>query len=284
MKKILIAGATGYLGKHLIAELQERQLPFQAIARNPQKLEHFQLPAEALIRAEVTQPATLRGQLAGIDTLISTVGITRQKDGLTYMDVDYQANLNLLEEAQRAGVRKFIYISAINGRQMRHLKIMAAKERFVDAIMASGLDYQIVRPNGFFSDMNDFLDMAKGGRVYLFGHGDYKLNPIHGRDLAKTIIDEMDSAATELEVGGPDIFTQNEIAVLALKAAGRPPKILHLPDWSRRLLIWLMRTFTSSKTYGPYEFFLTMMAQDNVAPRYGVERLEHFFRKEADEL
>jgi uncharacterized protein YbjT (DUF2867 family) len=284
MKKILIAGATGYLGKHLIAELQERQLPFQAIARNPQKLEHFQLPAEALIRAEVTQPVTLRGQLAGIDTLISTVGITRQKDGLTYMDVDYQANLNLLEEAQRAGVRKFIYISAINGRQMRHLKIMAAKERFVDAIMASGLDYQIVRPNGFFSDMNDFLDMAKGGRVYLFGHGDYKLNPIHGRDLAKTIIDEMNSAATELEVGGPDIFTQNEIAVLALKAAGRPPKILHLPDWSRRLLIWLMRTFTSSKTYGPYEFFLTMMAQDNVAPRYGVERLEHFFRKEMDKL
>ncbi|KGE85047.1 MAG: SDR family oxidoreductase [Phaeodactylibacter xiamenensis] len=284
MKKILIAGATGYLGKHLIAELQERQLPFQAIARNPKKLEHFQLPAEALIRAEVTQPATLRGQLAGIDTLISTVGITRQKDGLTYMNVDYQANLNLMEEAKRAGVRQFIYISAINGRQMRHLKIMAAKERFVDALMASGLEYQIVRPNGFFSDMTDFLGMAKGGRVYLFGNGNYKLNPIHGRDLAKTIIDEMGSSATELEVGGPDILTQNEIAALALKAVGRPPKILHLPDWSRRLLIWLMRTFTSSKTYGPYEFFLTMMAQDNVAPRYGVERLEHFFRKEADEL
>lgn len=284
MKKILIVGATGYLGKHLIAELQERQLPFQAIARSPQKLEHFQLPAESLIRAEVTQPATLRGQLAGIDTLISTVGITRHKDGLNYMDVDYQANLNLLEEAQRAGIRKFIYISAINGRQMRHLKIMAAKERFVDALMASGLDYQIVRPNGFFSDMNDLLDMAKGGRVYLFGHGDYKLNPIHGRDLAKTIIDDMDSAATELEVGGPDIFTQNEIAALALKTVGRPPKILHLPDWSRRLLIWLMRTFTSSKTYGPYEFFLTMMAQDNIAPRFGVERLEHFFRKEVDGL
>jgi len=284
MKKILIAGATGYLGRHLIAELQEQQLPFQAIARNPQKLKHFQLPADTLIRAEVTQPDTLRGQLKGIDTLISTVGITRQKDGLTYMDVDYQANLNLLEEAKRAGVRQFIYISAINGRQMRHLKIMAAKERFVDALMASGLEYQIVRPNGFFSDMTDFMDMAKGGRVYLFGNGNYKLNPIHGRDLAKTIIDEMGSAATELEVGGPDILTQNEIAALALKAVGSPPKILHLPDWSRRLLIWLMRTFTSSKTYGPYEFFLTMMAQDNVAPRYGVERLEHFFRKEADEL
>jgi uncharacterized protein YbjT (DUF2867 family) len=94
----------------------------------------------------------------------------------------------------------------------------------------------------------------------------------------------MGSSATELEVGGPDILTQNEIAALALKAVGRPLNILHLPDWSRRLLIWLMRTFTSSKTYGPYEFFLTIMAQDNVAPRYGVERLEYFFRKEADRL
>ena len=54
------------------------------------------------------------------------------------MDVDYQANINLLEEAKRAGVQKFIYISAINGQQMRHLKIMAAKERFVDALKSIG--------------------------------------------------------------------------------------------------------------------------------------------------
>ena len=179
MKNILIAGSTGYLGQHLVKALQRWEMPFKAIARNPTKLTALGLEKNQIIEAQVTQPETLTGKLAGTDILISTVGITRQKDGLTYMDVDYQANINLLEEAKRAGVQKFIYISAINGQQMRHLKIMAAKERFVDALKASGMAYQIIRPNGFFSDMKDFLEMANGGRVYLFGNGQYKLNPIH---------------------------------------------------------------------------------------------------------
>ena len=55
--------------------------------------------------------------------VISTVGIIRQKDGLTYMDVDYQANANLIDAAKQNGVEKFIYVSALNGDQLRHLKI-----------------------------------------------------------------------------------------------------------------------------------------------------------------
>jgi uncharacterized protein YbjT (DUF2867 family) len=200
------------------------------------------------------------------------------------MDVDYQANMHLLAEAQRAGVRKFIYISAINGEKMRHLKIMEAKEKFVDALKASGMDYTIIRPNGFFSDLKDFLDMAKSGRVYLFGDGHYKLNPIHGVDLAEIIVESISSPKEELEVGGPDILTQNEIAELALQSMHKPVKIVHFPDWMRRVLISLLRTFTSSRTYGPYEFFLSMMAQDNIAPRYGICRLKTFFQEEVDAL
>lgn len=277
---VILAGSTGYLGSHLIKKMQERQIAFRAIARNPKKLQGSGLSEQQIINAEVTRPETLKGKLAGGDILISTVGITRQKDGLTYMDVDYQANLNLLEAAKNAGIRKFIYVSAVNGRQMRHLKIMAAKEKFVDALMASGLDYVIIRPNGFFSDMKDFLDMARGGRVYLFGDGEFKLNPIHGADLADMILDTIDRSNLELPVGGPDILTQNDIGALALKASGKPVRILHLPDWLRRLSISLVRLLTSSKTYGPIEFFLSMMGQDNVAPRHGSYRLEAFFKEE----
>jgi uncharacterized protein YbjT (DUF2867 family) len=281
MKDIIIAGSTGYLGRHLIGALQTKNLPFRAITRNTQKLLDAGLPLSRIITAQVTQPETLRGQLEGSEILISTVGITRQKDGLTYLDVDYQANLNLLREAQRAGIRKMIYVSAINGQHLRHLKIMEAKERFVDALISSGLDYIIIRPNGFFSDMSDFLAMAKKGTVYLFGHGQYKLNPIHGADLAEMILDSRDLANSQIEVGGPDILTQDEIANLALDAFNNPGKTIHLPDWTRRAIIWLARTFTSSKTYGSLEFFLTMMGQDNIGPRYGVHRLETFFKREA---
>ncbi len=284
MKSIMIAGATGYLGGHLVSESIKRNYHVKAMARNTGKLTQPGLKAHQIVSAEVTIPETLEGKLEEIDILISTVGITRQKDGLTYMDVDYKANLNLLKEARRAGVKKMIYIAAINGQSMRHLKIMQAKEMFVDELKASGMDYLIIRPNGFFSDMKDFLDMAKTGRVYLFGHGTYKLNPIDGEDLAQFIFDHINESNRELDAGGPDILTQNEIAQMALEAHHKPLKIIHLPDWTRRLTISILRTFTSSKTYGPYEFFLTMMAQDNIAPRSGVHRLKTFFINQVDNI
>lgn len=284
MKKIIVAGSTGYLGSHLVKELQNQKLPFQAIARNTKKLEKQGLQQEQIIKAEFTNPTTLKGKLKGADVLISTVGITRQKDGLTYMDVDYQANMNLLEEAKKAGIKKFIYVSVINGARMRHLKIVEAKEKFVDELKKSGLDYLIVRPNGFFSDMRDFLDMAQKGKVYLFGNGDYKLNPIHGADLSKAIVESIDTKHHEIIVGGPDILTQNEIAALALKTWMRPIKIVHLPDWIRKVIIRVVRIFSSSKTYGPIEFFLTMMGQDNIAPRYGIHRLKSHFVWEIDRI
>jgi len=208
------------------------------------------------------------------------VGITRQKDGLTYMDVDYQANMNLLEEAKKAGVKHFVYVSAINGNKYRNLKIFEAKEKFVDDLKSSGLNYTIVRPNGFFSDMKDFLQMAKSGRVYLFGSGHQKFNPIHGKDLATFIVDNLEETNKELTIGGPDVLSLNEISELALNAFNKPLKIIHLPDWMRKLTIWCLRTFTSVKTYGPIEFFLTLMAEDNIAPTYGVQRLKDFYFKE----
>ncbi len=280
--KIILAGATGYLGGYIVRELQLQGYDFIAFARNTTKLAQLDIDTESVMKVEVTDPAsfpTLNGQ---IDTVISTVGITRQKDGLTYMDVDYQANMNLLAFAKRHQVRKFIYVSVLHGDKMRQLKITAAKERFVDALQASGLDYTIVRPNGFFSDMKDFLDMAKSGRVYLFGDGEYKLNPIHGRDLAKVILELIPSLEKMVEVGGPDIYTQNEIAALALRTFDKPEKITHLPDWIRRAIIRGLTTLLPAKTYGPYEFFLTMMGQDNIAPRFGIERLPTFFREVND--
>ena len=95
---------------------------------------------------------------------------------------------------------------------MRHLKIMEAKEKFVDELKQSGLSYTIIRPNGFFSDMKDFLDMAKGGRVYLFGHGDFKLNPIHGADSAKAIVESIYDDIKELK--NLQMNPQSEIALI----------------------------------------------------------------------
>lgn len=281
---ILLAGATGYLGKYLLKELLEKKNQVIAIVRNPDKLQNSNENYLEIKQAEVTKPETLRDICKGINTVISTVGITKQKDGLTYMDVDYRANMNLLEEAKKSGVAQFVYVSAINGDKYPDLKIFEAKEKFVAALKSSGLNYTIVRPNGFFSDMADFLQIAKSGRVFLFGSGNQKFNPIHGADLARAIVDILDDDNKELTIGGPDVLSLNDIAKLALTALNKPIKIVHLPDWSRKLSIWCLRSFTSVKTYGPIEFFLTLMAEDNIAPTYGHEHLKDFYIEEAKNL
>jgi len=278
-KKVLVAGATGYLGQYLVRELKKRGFWVRVLIRKEAQKDKFKNIDDFFI-GQVTEPNSIKGVTNNIDWVFSSIGITRQKDGLNYMDVDYQGNLNLLDEALKDEVEAFQYISAINGDKLRHLKIFEAKERFVDELKKSGINYCVLRPNGFFSDMKDFLNMAKTGRVYLFGNGKMKLNPIHGEDLAKVCVEKMVTDIREETVGGIDILTQNKLAELALKAWGKPVRIIHIPDWIRLFTIWTLRTFTSSKTYGPIEFFLTVMAFDNIANRYGTNRLEDFFKFE----
>lgn len=281
MKKVLVAGATGYLGQHLVKELKTRGFWVRVLIRKEAQKEKFETVDDFFI-GEVTKPESIKGVTKDIDWVFSTIGITRQKDGMTYMDVDYQGNANLLNEAKQSSIDKFLYVSAIGGDNLRQLKIFEAKERFVDELKKSGLNYTIMRPNGFFSDMRDFLDMAKKGKVYLFGKGDFKLNPIHGADLAKICVDRINSNNGEFTVGGPDLLSQNELATLALKAWGKSSGIVHLPDWIRKFTIWSLRTFTSTKTYGPIEFFLTLMAFDNSAEQHGSLRLIDFFNEEVE--
>ncbi len=114
MDRILLAGATGYLGKYILRELLSRGYNTEVIVRNSNKIDNELVKNELLEvkKAEVTKIDSLKGCCENVATIISTVGITKQKDGLTYMDVDYQANMNLLEVAKKSNVKKFIYISS----------------------------------------------------------------------------------------------------------------------------------------------------------------------------
>lgn len=279
MDKILIAGATGYLGRYITHELRQQNFYTKVLVRNPKKFEECGIQVEELVQAEVTDKSSLKNCCKDIDTVISAVGITRQRDGLTYMDVDYQGNLNLLEEAKHSGVRKFVYVSVLNGEKLKKLKICDAKEKFVAELKKSGLEFCIIRPNGFFSDMTEFFNMAKRGRIYLFGSGNLKANPIHGEDLAKVCVSAIEGDGKEIEVGGPETLTQNEIAKIAFNVVGKTPKITHIPDWIRSVILSMARLVLNTQKFGPIEFFMNVMAIEMVAPEYGKHTLIEYFNE-----
>ena len=281
-EKILLAGATGYLGKYILAALLKEEYPTRIVVRNKSSISPALLthPLLEVIEAEVTQPETLQGVCKGVDKVISTIGITRQKNGLTYEQVDFQANKNLLDEALRKGVRKLIYVSVFKGEAMRHIAIGAAKEHFVDTLKASGLDFCIIRPSSFYIDMAVlfFFKMAKKDEIRLFNKGQYAMNPIHGEDLAEVCVAQLERYEREVNVGGTEVFTQTEMARLAFEVLHKPANIRYSPDWVRRLILKMGRYLLPKSMYGAMEFFLTIIAMDVVAPmQVGKHRLKAFF-------
>jgi uncharacterized protein YbjT (DUF2867 family) len=280
MKNILVAGATGYLGKFVVKEFKKQGYWIRALARNRSKLDNINEYVDDTFIGNVTDPRTLQEICKNIDIVFSSIGITKQKDGLTFLDVDYQGNMNLLEEAKKAGVSKFIFISVFNAHQMKHLKGIQAKLKFEEALKKSGVDYLIVYPNGFFSDMLEYLKMAKKGKGYVFGSGENRINPIHGQDLAEICVKNASDDKKEIHVGGPDVLTHNQILRGAFEALNKETKISKIPLWIRDLLLVIMRFLTPVKIFGPVEFFMTVLATDLVAPDYGNHHLKDFFAKQ----
>lgn len=281
MKKVLIIGSTGYLGKYLVQECKRQGFWVRALARNPKKLDAIKDCVDHLFVGEVTQPETLKGVCDAIDVVISALGVasSRTNESIPMEDVDYGGNKNVLDCAISAGVKKFIFVSFIVTPVYENLEITIIKKRFEKALADSGIDYCIVRPTGFFADMKEFYELARKGRVYLIGHGNYKGNPIHGIDLAQFCIAAINAPEKELSVGGPETYTYRETAQLAFKILGKPVKITTMPGWPFSLLLKIVKPLLSRRKYIALQFLFTAMQSDAVAPKYGTHRLEDFFKE-----
>jgi uncharacterized protein YbjT (DUF2867 family) len=278
MKKVLVAGATGYLGQYVVKALRSRGYWVRAFGRNAARLGPVEEFADELFVGELTDPGSLNDLCNGIDIVFSSVGITRQKDGLTYKDVDYQANSTLLSLAVASGVSTFMYVHVLNADKLQDVAMIQAKQAFVDELRESALDHTVVCPTGFFSDMEEFLSMARSGRVYLFGDGSSRINPIHGADLADVCVAALESEERQLDVGGPEEFTYREIAELAFDTLDRPRKITCIPKSLVSATVGAMRWLTPAKVYGPVEFMASVMTKDVIGQPYGQRRLADHFR------
>jgi uncharacterized protein YbjT (DUF2867 family) len=277
MERVLVAGASGYLGSKIAHKAKSQGYNVKVLLRKKEQVEKFNFNDFEYHIGSATDEASLDGLCKDVDYVISSLGITRQKDGLTYDQVDFGANKNILEEAEKREVKKFIYIGVFNGEKLKHTKLVGAKEKFVSQLKESSLNYSVIRPNGFFSDMEDFYKMAEGGRAYLFGDGNQKINPISGDDLAKFTIGAISKSDKDLPVGGPNLYTLKELAELAFNALGKKPKIVLLSDGLRKFTLWILPKVTPLSFYGPIQFFLSAFGLSLESPKYGKDSLEEHF-------
>ncbi|WP_221568675.1 SDR family oxidoreductase [Alkalihalobacillus sp. TS-13] len=284
MKRVLVAGATGYLGRYVVTALKNHEFYTKVLVRHPDKLSQrgkFLAPsipnADEVVIGDITKRETLKHICNNIDYVFSSVGITTQKDRLTFNDVDFQGNLNLLKEAEHSHVDKFMYIHVYLDDDLKEAgPLIEAKKRFVKALIESNVDHIIVRPTGYFSDLTQFLKMAKKGRVYLIGDGKTRINPIHGEDLARFCIQSFSEENQTLDIGGPEILTYEQIAYLAFDVFNQKKQIVHIPvGFLKPASVGLK--LVSKHYYGLYRFFMNVMTNNVIAPMYGNHKIKNYF-------
>lgn len=121
MKKILVAGATGQLGRLVVQELKHRGYAVHTLARNPDKLSG--IAVDKRFSADLSRAETLRGVCDGIDAVISCPGASMKMntsgDRKSFYEIDHRGNTSLLEEAKRTGVPKFVYVSLAEAARLR---------------------------------------------------------------------------------------------------------------------------------------------------------------------
>lgn len=225
--KVVLAGAFGNLGADILKALAGAGHEVVAADMAVREIEGVSCETRVI---DVTKPETLKGLCEGADAVVTTVGLTRTSATITNYDIDYQGNVNLLEEAKRAGVKRFVYISVIKADSDPNVPMLHAKAMFEEKLKESGLTWVIHRPTGYFYDIAKvFMPMIEKGAVTLLGKQDVHANVIDTPDFADFIVRHLADENKTYDVGGKETYSYEEMAKMFFEAAGKPAVIKRAP-------------------------------------------------------
>lgn len=245
--KVVLAGAFGRLGSDILRALVRDGHDVLAVDMVLRELDGIEGSYEKK-QVDVTKPEQLVGLCEGADAVITTVGLTRTSAEVTNYDIDYRGNLNLLNEAKRAGVKKFAYVSVLKADRAPKVPMLHAKYLLEEALKASGIDYVIFRPTGYFYDIAKvFKPMIEKGEVTLLGKKPVSANVIDTTDLADFMLLHLNDKNVTYDIGGTETYTYEQIARMFFAAAGKEPVIKHAPPFLFDVLAFINKLKKNGK-------------------------------------
>ncbi len=236
---VLVTGGTGVVGKPAIDRLLERGHRVRLLSRNAaDDVRGWEEGVEAF-PASVSDPAALRGAADGCDAVLHLAGIVREDPPeVTFEKVNVQGTRNLLAEARRANVSRFVYVSSL-GAERGESDYHRSKRAAENAVREYPGSWLIVRPGNVYGPGDEVISLLlKMVRtlpaVPTIGGGDQRFQPIYAEDLgeALALAVERDHPAREvLEVGGTEITSTGDLLDRLEQLTGKDPPRIPVPQF-----------------------------------------------------
>src|SRR5574341_734047 len=249
---ILVTGGSGYLGSHIVKQLVGADRPVRVLVRSRERAQREGRLAGLTIEwveGDVTELQTLPPALQGVDAIIHTVAIAIEKGSRRYEDVNIQGTINVVEAAKAAGVRRFINISQLGAAPELPYRFLASKGRAQEHVAQSGLDWTAFRPSVIWGVedefANTFAKLVPLTPIFfpIIGGSGAKFQPVWVEDVATAVVKSLDDPSTiaqEIELGGPEVLTLEEIERRTLKAIRAKRLMIRLPMPLIRLVVFLV--------------------------------------------
>ena len=275
---ILVTGATGFIGRRVVAALASAGHPVRALVHTPSRaavLSH--LDAETAV-GDVLDSGSLSRACEGVDTVVHLVAAIRESGRLTFQRVNFEGTRNLLQAASEARVKRVIYASTIGASSDPAIPYMNSRWMAEQETVNSDIPCTIMRFSVIFGEGDEFFNVL-AAQVKLFplvpvvGSGKTRFQPIAADDVARCIVDacqKEDTVGRTLEVGGPTYITYDGMLDLVAETLGARIAKVHVPLPLVRPVVAIMQALVPRPPVTTEQ--LKMLRLDNVADLDSVEK------------
>lgn len=234
---LLLTGATGLLGSALLPRLVAPDgpgMPVRALVRDPRRLGADRVRVQIAL-GDLADPPSFRNALRGVTTVVHLAATIRDQPRGSIEELNGIATWRLVQAAERAGVQRFVFFSALGARSHDRTRFLRAKALAEEAVRQSAMPYTIFAPSIVYAPRDRFLSMLEAMAllpvVPVSGGGEARYQPIFSEDVAACVLAALaaDEGDRFYELAGPDVLTHTQIVRLALAAAGRRRPLVHVP-------------------------------------------------------